>query len=71
MRRAQKRVKLLMPAKSNDTKSTKPKEAQNRDCEVSKRLKNIQNNIKIIPYMFILMMYSYFENRLHMVQAFS
>lgn len=36
--KAQKRVKLLIPAKSNETKSTKPKEAQNRDCEVSKRL---------------------------------
>lgn len=38
MSRAQNRVKLLMPAKSKDTKSTKPKEAQKSDCEVSKRL---------------------------------
>lgn len=29
--KAQKRVKLLIPAKSKDTKSTRPKDAQNKD----------------------------------------
>lgn len=38
-RRAQNLVKLLIPARSNDIRSTNPKEAQNKDCEVSKRLK--------------------------------
>lgn len=37
--RAQKRVKLLMPVKSNAVKSTSPKLAQNNDCEVSNKLK--------------------------------
>jgi hypothetical protein len=38
MRRAQKRVKLLMPVKSNAMRSTSPNDAQKRDCEVSNRL---------------------------------
>lgn len=36
--RAQKRVKLLIPVRSNDIRSTMPKLAQKRDWEVSKRL---------------------------------
>lgn len=39
MRRAQKRVKLLIPCSSNAMRSTRPKPAQNRDCDVSNRLK--------------------------------
>lgn len=42
IRRAQKRVKLLMPAKSKETKSTRPKEAQNNDWEVSNKLHKIE-----------------------------
>lgn len=36
---AQKRVKLLMPVSSNVVKSTRPNDAQNRDWEVSNKLK--------------------------------
>lgn len=36
---AQKRVKLLIPVSSNVVKSTRPNEAQNRDWEVSNKLK--------------------------------
>lgn len=35
---AQKRVKLLMPCNSNAIKSTRPNDAQNRDCDVSNKL---------------------------------
>lgn len=38
MSRPQKRVKPLMPVKSNDCKSTRPNEAQKRDCDVSNKL---------------------------------
>lgn len=41
MSRAQKRVKLLIPVRSNDMRSTIPKLAQNNDCEVSNRLGKI------------------------------
>lgn len=37
---AQKRVNALIPVKSNDTKSTIPKLAQNNDCDVSNKLNN-------------------------------
>lgn len=35
---AQKRVKLFIPCNSNAIRSTRPNEAQNNDCDVSKRL---------------------------------
>lgn len=35
---AQKRVNAFMPVKSNDTRSTIPKLAQNNDCDVSNKL---------------------------------
>ena len=38
IKRPQNLVKLLIPVSSNDCKSTRPKLAQNRDCEVSNRL---------------------------------
>lgn len=41
MRRAQKRVKLFIPVRSNAIKSTRPKDAQKSDCDVSKRLNKI------------------------------
>lgn len=40
MSKPQKRVKPLMPCSSNDCKSTRPKLAQNRDCDVSNKLSN-------------------------------
>lgn len=43
-KRAQKRVKLFIPSKSNDIKSTKPNDAQNSDCDVSKRLECKKND---------------------------
>lgn len=39
MSSAQNRVKLLIPCRSKAIKSTRPKEAQNKLCDVSKRLK--------------------------------
>lgn len=39
MSSAQKRVKPLIPVRSKVIKSTNPKLAQNRDCDVSNRLK--------------------------------
>lgn len=36
---AQKRVKLLIPCSSNAIKSTRPKDAQNNDWDVSNKLK--------------------------------
>ena len=38
MSKPQKRVKPLMPCNSNDCKSTRPKLAQNKDCDVSNKL---------------------------------
>jgi hypothetical protein len=38
MSSAQNRVNDFMPASSNETKSTRPKLAQKRDCEVSNML---------------------------------
>lgn len=43
--KAQNRVNPLMPAKSNDTKSTRPKDAQKRDCDVSKRLRKEEKGL--------------------------
>lgn len=39
-KRAQNLVKLLIPARSNDIRSTRPNDAQNKDCDVSNRLRN-------------------------------
>lgn len=36
---AQNLVKLLMPVSSKVVRSTRPKDAQNRDCDVSNKLK--------------------------------
>lgn len=36
---AQNRVKLFIPARSNEVRSTRPNEAQNRDWDVSNKLK--------------------------------
>lgn len=44
MSKPQKRVKPLMPVKSNDSKSTRPNEAQKSDCDVSNRLELIAPN---------------------------
>lgn len=38
--KAQNLVNPFMPESSNVTRSTRPKLAQNRDCEVSNKLKN-------------------------------
>ena len=40
IRSAQNLVKLFIPVRSNDIKSTIPKLAQKSDCDVSKRLIN-------------------------------
>ena len=45
MSRAQNRVKLLIPVRSKDIRSTMPKLAQNNDCDVSKRLKAEINSV--------------------------
>lgn len=47
---AQKRVKLLIPCNSNAIKSTKPKDAQNNDWDVSNKLE-IGRNIRILEQM--------------------
>ena len=41
MRRAQKRVNSLMPVSSKSVRDTRPKDAQKRDWDVSKRLANL------------------------------
>ena len=57
MRRAQNLVKLLIPVRSKDMRSTIPKLAQNSDCEVSKRLKIRENNLKIGFIKYYLLSY--------------
>lgn len=50
MRRAQNRVKLLIPVRSNDMRSTIPKLAQNNDCDVSNKLKRKCGRIRYNLY---------------------
>lgn len=46
-------VKLLIPVRSNAVKSTRPKPAQNRDCDVSNMLRKTKNEFITIQIYFI------------------
>ena len=48
MSKAQNRVKLLIPVKSNAMRSTRPNDAQKRDCEVSNKLKESLMNFNYL-----------------------
>lgn len=50
MRSAQNLVKLLIPVRSKDMRSTIPKLAQNNDCDVSNRLRIRRNNCSKICF---------------------
>lgn len=67
MSKPQKRVKPLMPCSSNDCKSTRPKLAQKRDCDVSNKLSK-RNSLKVMVLICLYKM-NYFENRRQKKQA--
>lgn len=73
--RAQNLVKLFIPVRSKDIKSTIPKLAQNSDCEVSKRLQIKQINAFSKSYLILFgglkISFLYLANLRHIEQAFS
>lgn len=48
MSKAQNLVNSLIPVNSKSVKETRPKEAQKRDCDVSKRLANRRQTIQAL-----------------------
>lgn len=74
MRSAQNRVKLLMPVRSNDIRSTMPKLAQKSDCDVSNKLE--EQKTSVVPQFSVAcaaarLILPYLANLLHIEQAFS